>query len=92
MGTKMNFNNFTQEQLQSARNYAAELPDRISKECFSETFGFASHVTYEDKVAYSNDNKKNAQAIRAGDCDHNFTIAQRMYYFLTGEDVPLMSK
>lgn len=82
---------FTPEELQAARNYAAEIPERLSKQCFEKDFGFAPHVTDEMKRKYSDRYLSQAKAIKSGEKDNNFTIAQRMFFFLTGEDAPLFT-
>jgi hypothetical protein len=88
----MNFKSYTPEQLQSARDYAAEIPLRSSVNCFKDDFGYADHVTDEQKIQFSKQYKLNAESIKKGEKDHNFTIAQRMHYFLTGECVGLLAK
>lgn len=86
----MDFTKYTPEQLQKAREYAAKTDLNIAKTCFDDGFGFASHVTQAEKQAYSDQHKKSAQEIVNGEKDHNFTVAQRMYYYLTGESVPFL--
>ena len=53
---------------------------------------FASHVTIEMKAKYFADRVEFIRSIRLGKLDHNFTIRQRMHYYLTGEWVPLLPK
>lgn len=86
------FSKYTKEQIQTAREYAAGNAQRCAEKCFDDDFGFAQHVTYTDKVAYRADQLENADAIKKGERDHNFTIRQRMHYFLTGESVALLPK
>lgn len=81
---------YTKEQLQEARTYAASINRRIAKDCFLPDFGFASHVTEKGKQEYANKNLALADSIEAGELDHNFTVAQRMRYHLTGECVALL--
>jgi hypothetical protein len=78
------------EQLQDARDYAAELYEQLAVECFNDDFGFASHITQADKEVYAQTKIKQADAIKAGERDHNLTIAQRMHFFLRGESIPLL--
>ena len=77
--------------MQQARIYAAKVNRNIATKCFDADFGFASHVTEADKAAYRTEQLALAEAIEAGEQDHNLTVAQRMRYFLTeGECVALM--
>lgn len=76
--------------IQQARDYAAELNFNMAKDCFDTNYGFASHISYSDKVKYRKDNIQQGLDIEAGKLDHNFTIAQRMHYFLTGDCVALL--
>jgi len=78
--------------LQAARGYAAKIDDEIAEHAFDEDFGFADHVTEEDKRRYADDHRKHAEEIRAGKHDHNFTVWQRMHFFLTGECAPFLPK
>lgn len=87
----MNFSRFSEDRLKAARQYAAELPQKIADTCFDDDYGFASHVTLEEKQSYSDQHKDEAQSILKGEKDGNFTVAQRMYYYLTGESVPFLS-
>ena len=86
----MDFKPFTPQQLQEAREYAAECPTRQAVECLKPGYGYASHVTEEMKAVFSEDFKRDAREILEGKADHNFTIRQRMYYHLTGECVGLL--
>ena len=74
-----------EDKTQQARIYAAKIHRDIAATCFDDDFGFASHVTQEDKQAYKEKEIEQAEEIEAGKHDHNFTVWQRMNYFLTGE-------
>lgn len=87
----MNAQKYTPQEIQSAREYAAELPMSLSILCFDDDFGFASHVTEADKKAYSQSKVEQSDAILKGEKDGNLAVAQRMVYFLTGESKPLMN-
>lgn len=84
--------NFREKDIQNAREYAARINYKLSEECFDPDFGFADHITEADKINYSNEQKQFAKEIEEGKHDHNFTIWQRMHYYLTGESVPLLPK
>ncbi len=88
----MDLSPFNQEQIQTARDAVAAQKDHLSVICFNDDFGFASHVTHADKVAYSEGRKQFAEEIRNGEHDNNFTIRQKMYYELTGESIPFLPK
>lgn len=81
---------YTQEQLQAAREYAAQVHKDLAKHCLGEDFGFAEHVTEIDKRAYRAKQLQIAEDIEAGHCDDNFTVVQRIHYFLTGESIALL--
>ena len=78
------------EQLKAARVYAAKIDRDIAAHAFDPDFGFAAHVTYKDKVIYAANHALHACEIEAGLHDHNFTVWQRMNYYLTGECVPFL--
>lgn len=82
----------TPEQIQKAREYAAEIEFRIADEALDPGFGFAPHVTESEKRKYADDARAHAEAIVRGEHDNNFTIWQRMNYYLTGKFVPLLPK
>ena len=88
----MDFSAFSQEQIQAARDTVAAQKDHLAVICFDDDFGFASHVTHADKVAYSEERKQFAKEIRNGIHDNNFTVRQKMYYELTGESIPFLPK
>ena len=77
---------------QQARIYAAKIHYDIAKHAFNDDFGFASHVTHDDKVKYVERHLNLAKEIEEGNQDHNFTVWQRMNEFLTGECVALLPK
>lgn len=76
--------------IQSARQYAAQINYELSASAFDDDFGFADHVTNEQKAKYAEDQLIYANEIEQGLHDGNFTIWQRMNYYLTGECVPLL--
>lgn len=76
--------------IQKARVYAAKIDREIAAHAFDPDYGFASHVTDADKQAYADRHLKLAEEIEAGLHDHNFTVWQRMNYYLTGECVPFL--
>jgi len=75
-----------------ARIYAAQIHYELAEEATApgNPLGFASHVTEEDKRLYAERERLYGDEVVGGRHDHNFTIWQRIYYFLTGEDVPLL--
>lgn len=81
---------YSEEQLQAAREYAAQVHKDLAKHCLDKDFGFANHVTELEKRAYKAKQLQIAEDIEAGHCDSNFTVAQRMHYFLTGESIALL--
>lgn len=85
----MNLSAFSEEQVQSARVYAAGVNRRIAAEAPTSTF-YASHVTPEKREQIKRDNIAYAEQIERGEHDHNLTIHQRMYYYLTGESVAIL--
>lgn len=76
--------------VKQAREYAAQINHNCANHAFDTNYGFASHVTYADKVKYVIKERQYAREIEAGLHDNNFTIWQRMNYFLTGECVALL--
>lgn len=75
----------------AAREYAAQIHHQMADSVFDDDFGFASHVTDSDKRKYAEDQRKYAEEVLRGEHDNNFTIWQRMNYFLTGECVPFLN-
>ena len=86
----MNFDTFTSEQIQDARSFVADGYFKLAEECFGLGFGFADHVTYEEKLKYARENITLAGEILSGFHDHNFTVKQKMWFFLTGDDTPFL--
>lgn len=78
--------------LNEARKYAAKINHKLADHAFDNDFGFASHVTDDDKREYADKQRTFAREIEAGLHDGNFTVWQRMQYYLTGEWVPLFPK
>lgn len=77
-------------ELEKARQYAAKPFRDCAKHAFDDDFGFADHVTDEDKRKFAAKHNAYADEIEAGQHDHNFTVWQRMKCFLTGECVPFL--
>jgi len=75
---------------QSARDHVAYSYELSALHSLMHGYGYADHVTQDNKITYSNDMKAYAAEIRQGKHDHNFTIAQKMHYFLTGECIALL--
>lgn len=80
----------TDRALQAAREYAAGINNRLAAGAFHPDAGFASHVTDADRLEYVRREVQTVRDILAGKLDHNFTVWQRMNYFLTGESVPFL--
>ena len=78
--------------IQDARVYAAKINHECADHALDDDFGFASHVTLDDKLKYINKQRAYAYEIERGVHDHNFTIWQRMHYFMTGDCVPFLPK
>lgn len=77
---------FTDAELQAARTYCA-----LADSAFDADFGFADHVTDDDRQTYANDQRRYAGEVLRGEHDTNFSVRQNMWYFLTGECVPLLA-
>lgn len=84
--------NISEKDLQRARNYAAEKDRDLAAHVFDYDFGFADHVTDDDKCDYAAKRISYAKEIEAGEHDGNFTVWQEMNYFLTGECVPFLPR
>ena len=84
------FEQFTPEQVQAARIYAADNPRKMAEEALTATY-YADHVDMEWRQCIKEEKEQLANEIEKGLHDHNFTIAQRMWYYLTGESVALLS-
>ena len=85
----MDLSNFTNEQLQKARGYAALVHTEIAENVHTADY-YADHVTYEQKEKIREDELELASMILQGDLDGNFTVGQRMYFYLTGESIPFL--
>ena len=90
MSRDLSFDRFSPDQIQAARVYAAKNCRECAEHAFDDDFGFASHVTLEDKKQYAAEKLQLAQDIESGEKDGCFTVWQNMYYFLTGECVPFL--
>ena len=76
--------------LNKARNHVADWKIENAKGCRKQDL-YAPHVTEEKKDYLLKKGLAYAEEIREGLHDGNFTIWQRMNYFLTGECVALMN-
>jgi hypothetical protein len=76
---------YTIEQLQEARVYAASFSRNVVAAIDS------GKIVPNDPQAYRQRLIDSAERIEAGLSDGNFTVWQRMHYFLTGESVPLLA-
>jgi len=76
--------------IQQARICAAKINHSLADHALDEDFGFASHVTESEKKQYAAKERQYAHEIESGKHDNNFTIWQRMNYFLTGECLALL--
>lgn len=85
----MNLSTFTSEQLQAARVYAASNPRAMAAEAMTATY-YADHVDHAWRLRIQEEKNQLADEAERGEHDHNFTIRQRMYYYLTGESVALL--
>ena len=79
----------TQAELIAARKYAAEIPRKLAAEALTADY-YADHVTIQDRVEIKERELKRAEQIENGEHDHNFTIWQRMNYYITGESIALL--
>ena len=70
--------------IEQARIYAAKVNREIAAEAFTADY-YADHVTVEKRQEIKERNIKLAEEIERGEHDGNFTVAQRMHYFQTGE-------
>jgi hypothetical protein len=77
------------ETLQAARETVADWWAANARE-IRETDPYAPHVTEEQKDQLLADSLANAEKIRRGELDNNFTIWQRINLALTGECVALL--
>jgi len=80
-----------QKTIKEARKYAAQINHKLADTCLDDDFGFASHVTHQDKLDYQLKERVHALEIEQGIHDHNFTIWQRMNYYMTGETVAFLN-
>lgn len=85
----MGFSTFTEQQLQDARIYAAEIYRKLAEEAITADY-YASHVSKEDRLKIQKDYLRYAEEVENKKHDHIFTIRQRMYYYLTGKSVAFL--
>jgi hypothetical protein len=81
----------TGDRLNEARKYAAGFERRSCRQWLTNPDYGADHVTTSQHGKYAARKMLEVLRIERGECDHNFTIWQRMDYFLTGESVPFLS-
>ena len=81
----------TGKRLNEARKYAAEVTRRCALADIFDFDGDYNHLTPKERGKYAAREMLEVLRIERGECDHNFTIWQRMDYFLTGESVPFLS-
>lgn len=75
----MNLNNFSPDQLQEARLAVSEISKKLIAKVES------GELTVNNKERYISYLENCIEKIESGEWDSNFTIRQKMYYFLTGE-------
>lgn len=80
------------EQIQRARRYAARPSLRYARSAEAGKIDFASHVTSSQIYSIIREHRVYAREILEGLHDHNFTVWQRMNYYLTGECPALLPK
>lgn len=79
---------FKKSDIQKARGVVADNAIKSAHEI--RKGDYASHVTEDKKEEILQEDLKQAELIRSGKLDHNFTIWQRMQYVLTGECIPFL--
>lgn len=77
----MNFSAYSAEQLQAARAYAASIEQNLIASLQS------GETQCRDPQSWIAELEAAVKDILSGASDSNFTIRQRMHYFLTGECV-----
>lgn len=78
------FSDFTEEQIQSARESVAKWWEE-NRRAVRRKDNYAPHVTEDEKDQYLREGISYAREIAAGLHDGCFTVAQRIYAELTGE-------
>lgn len=86
----MNFQDYTEQQMTAARGYAASITLKHAACCMDKGY-FAEHITPSEAADIQFRECKEAQHIMEGMCDNNFTVRQRMEFYLTGKSTPLLS-
>ena len=76
--------------LNEARKYAAGFERRSCRQWLTNPDYGADHVTTSQRGEMAAMNMRKALQTECGERDNNFTIWQRMDYFLTGESVPFL--
>jgi hypothetical protein len=79
---------FTESKLQSARLHAANSIRETASHVLDDDYGFAEHVTMQEKIKVQNDYLQWANEIEQGLHDNNFTVKQTMFFYLTGKTLP----
>jgi len=79
------------KQLQAARVYATKVHYDCISAIDNKTANFASHVTEQQIQVQRQKHEDQIKDILDGKLDGNFSVAQRMHYFLTGKSVPFLS-
>ena len=77
-------------EVDKARHYAAGAHYRCALAALAGEIDFPSHMTKDRIEDYIIRDVTLAIEIEQGKHDHNFTVWQRMNYYLTGECVPLL--
>ena len=80
---------YSEQQLQNARVYAARIDRQLAAEALTADY-YASHITAADRESIKARHLESAEAVERGEHDGNFTVAQRMRYYLAGECVPFL--
>lgn len=75
---------------QQARAYAAKGSRRCAMLARQCRLGFAGHVSAAERVQYVADKERWADEVEQGMHDNNFSVWQKMNYFITGQDVPFL--
>lgn len=76
---------YSPEQLHAARVYAAQPEARLIASIRS------GETICNDPAGWVADLEAEFDRILAGECDGNFTIGQRMRFFLTGNEAPFLA-
>lgn len=83
---------FSETEIQVARDAVADAWEQNARDTFTCDDPFVAHFTESEKEAWIARGVRNAEDIRAGRSDFCFTIAQRLWEFLTGECLAFLPK